>query len=83
MLLVSAIYLFLMGLGFKTQGFVLAKQALLLLEPHLQCILLWFILEMGVSRTIVPIVSNVDPPDLSLPSSCDITGVNHRCLACI
>jgi hypothetical protein len=47
--------------GLWTQG----KAGALPLEPHLQSILLWLFLEMGVSAL------NCDPPDLSLPSSWD------------
>jgi hypothetical protein len=59
----------------------LCKVDTLSLESHLQSILLWLFLEMGVLRTICL----GWPPMVILPISASpiarITGVSHQCLA--
>jgi hypothetical protein len=54
------------GTGVWTQGFALSKQGLLLLEPHFQPILFW---RWSPMNYLPRLFSNLDPPDLSLPSS--------------
>jgi hypothetical protein len=45
------------------------KAGALLLDPHLQSILLWLFWRCGLMTYFPKLVSNCDPQDLSLPSS--------------
>jgi hypothetical protein len=57
------------GLGFELRAFALAKTGFLLLEPHLQSILLWLSWDGGLMNYILGLVLNLIPPDLSLSIS--------------
>jgi hypothetical protein len=58
---------FLVGLEFALR--TLYKAGALLLEPHLQSILLWLFLSWGLENYLPALAWNCDSPDLSLPCS--------------
>jgi hypothetical protein len=45
------------------------KAGILLIDPHFQSILFWLFWRWGVVNYLPGLVSNHDPPDLSLPRS--------------
>jgi hypothetical protein len=55
-------------------GFHICKASILLLEPHLQSVLLWLFRRWGLSNYLPRLALNCNPPDLSLPNSWD-----YRC----
>jgi hypothetical protein len=58
---------FFIGLGFELRASHLQSRSLLL-DPHLQSILLWLIWKWDLTNYL-PVASTCDSPDLSLPSS--------------
>jgi hypothetical protein len=64
---------FLVGLVLNS-GLHAYKAGALLLEPHLQSILLWLFWKWSVTHHLPRLASNHNPPDLSLSSSWD-----YRC----
>jgi hypothetical protein len=61
-------FFFLGELGLNS-GLNACKTDALLLEPHLQAILLWLFGRWGLTNYLPMLTSNFDPPNLSFPNS--------------
>jgi hypothetical protein len=66
----------LVGLGFFKPGLGACKAGDLLLEPHLQSILLWLFWRWVLKNYLPRLASNQDPPDTSL-REVGFTGISH------
>jgi hypothetical protein len=69
--LLPALLVFFFLVGHLNIGLHAYKAGTLLLEPHFQSILLWLFWRWGLVNYLPRLASNLDPPDLNLPSRWD------------